>query len=513
MDRRDFLWTLGLGLTASAGGTRCTRTRAPNIVYVLADDLGYGDLRALNPDCRIPTPVLDQLAREGMIFTDAHSGSAVCTPTRYGILTGRYAWRSRLQSGVLWGYSAPLIEPGRITVASYLKGHGYATACVGKWHLGLGWHTLDGYAYSDDMKETGEHVDYAGPIAGGPKNLGFDYFFGIPASLDMVPYVYIENDRVVEPPTRTVPGGEGLAFHRGGPAAPGFVHAEVLPTLTRKAVAFIDRQASSRPSQPFFLYFPLSAPHTPILPAREFQGTSGIGPYGDFVHQCDWSVGEILKAVERHGLSRDSLVIFTSDNGCSPTADFEALARHGHYPSYHLRGYKADIFEGGHRIPFIARWPARVRGGSRCNDTICLTDLLATCAEILGERLQENAGEDSVSILPDLLERGAEPVREATVHHSMDGSFSIRQGHWKLELCSGSGGWSSPTREEARKQNLPKVQLYDLDQDIRERTNLHEQHPDVVERLVRLLEKYVADGRSTPGRPQSNAVEVKIWKD
>ena len=513
MDRRDFLGTLGLGAAGLAGVAHCASTRAPNIVYILADDLGYGDVGALNEDCRIATPVLDRLAREGMVFTDAHSGSAVCTPTRYGILTGRYAWRSRLQSGVLWGYSTPLIEPGRMTVASLLKRRAYATACVGKWHLGLGWPTRDGYTYSDDMKETGEHVDYSPPISRGPTTLGFDYFYGIPASLDMVPYVYIENDRVVAPPTQTVPGREGLAFYRGGPAAPSFMHQEVLPILTRKAVAFIDRHAATRPEQPFFLYFPLNAPHTPILPIPDFQGSSKIGPYGDFVRQCDWSVGQVLEALERHGFTRNTLVIFTSDNGCSPMADFAALAQHGHHPSYHFRGHKSDIFEGGHRIPFIARWPARVKAGARCDDTVCLADLLATCADILGDHLPDNAGEDSASILPDLLGRAAGPVREATVHHSSEGAFSIRQGHWKLELCAGSGGWSSPSEEEARKQNLPKIQLYDLRQDIRERTNLQAQHPDVVDRLVHLLEKYVTDGRSTPGRPQSNAVKVRIWKD
>jgi arylsulfatase A len=513
MERRDFLRLLGFGAAVYAGGEFCASGRPPNIVYILADDMGYGDVAALNPDCRVPTPVLDRMAAEGMTFTDAHSPSAVCTPARYGILTGRYAWRTRLQSGVLWGYSSPLIEKGRMTVASLLKRHGYATACVGKWHLGLGWPTHDGHLYSDKENETGEYVNYARVISGGPTDLGFDYFFGIPASLDMVPCVYVENDRAVEPPILTIPGREGTAFYRGGPAARGFTHEDVLPTLTRKAVSFIDRHAGNRSDQPFFLYFALSAPHTPILPTPQFQGSSGIGPYGDFVHQCDWTVGEVLNALERHRLSQNTLVIFASDNGCSPTADVKALERQGHYPSYYFRGYKSDIWEGGHRIPFIARWLGRVRAGGRCNETICLTDLLATCAEILRERLPDNAGEDSVSILPDLLQKVEKPVREAVVHHSIEGLFSIRQGNWKLELCPGSGGWSSPTTEEAKTQNLPKVQLYDLRQDVRERTNVQDQHPDEVDRLIRLLQKYIADGRSTPGRPQPNSATIDIWKN
>jgi arylsulfatase A len=515
-NRRDFLRVLGWGISTLALSDlpMCTRRakKFPNIVYLIADDMGYGDISCLNPESKIKTPHIDLLASEGMVFTDAHAGSAVCTPTRYGILTGRYCWRSRLQKGVLWGYSPHLIDRERMTVASLLKQNGYRTACIGKWHLGLDWVTHDGYRFSDSSDETGEHIDFTQPVFNGPLDLGFDYFFGIPASLDMVPYVYIENDQVVEAPTGFIEGKKGLRFYRSGPIAPGFELDEVMPTFTKKAVDFIEKHVESGSEDPFFLYFPFSAPHTPILPVKKFQGKTAIGPYGDFVIQCDGTIGEIMKALDRNGLSENTLVIVTSDNGCSPMADFDALAAKGHKPSFHFRGYKSDIFEGGHRIPYLVRWPDKVRPGSSCDDTICLTDLLATVADVLGSKLPEDAGEDSISILPDLLGKATGPLREATVHHSINGSFSVRQGRWKLELCPGSGGWSYPQPDEARRLGLPGIQLYDLTQDIAERENLQSNHPEVIERLVRLLERYVTDGRSTPGQPQANEVPVDIWK-
>ncbi len=513
--RRDFLRMIGCGAAglavggcSSAGAVAAGREsvmRKPNIVYILCDDLGYGDIACLNERCRIPTPNVDALARDGMTFTDAHSGSAVCTPTRYGILTGRYCWRSTLKSGVLWGYSPPLIPRERLTVASLLKNNGYATACVGKWHLGLGWATTDGGEIKDG------NVDYSKRIAGGPTDLGFDYFFGIPASLDMIPYVYIENDRVVAAPTETIEGRGDKEFYRGGPCAPGFVHEETLPVLTQKAVSCIDRHAASGSDKPLFLYFPLSAPHAPILPTREFRGKSSAGQYGDFVNQVDWTVGEVMRAIERNGMTQDTLFVFTSDNGCSPVANFPELEAMGHYPSQRFRGHKADIFEGGHRIPFICRWPERIKASSSCADTVCLTDLMATAADIAGARLPDNAGEDSVSILPDLAGIAKEPLREATVHHSIDGRFSIRQGKWKLELCAGSGGWSKPKDKQAQELGLPPIQLYDMSADDSEKTNLQDRYPGVVERMTKLMQKYVDDGRSTPGAPQTNEGETNIW--
>ncbi len=508
MNRRTFLKTAGGAATLALGGSGGAWAQAPkhpNIVYILADDMGYGDLSCLNPESKIPTPNMDRIAREGIAFTDAHSGSAVCTPTRYGILTGRYSWRSTLKKGVLQGYSPALIPPERTTAASFLKPHGYRSACVGKWHLGLNWAT------KNKGKAAAGNVDYTKPVADGPCALGFDYFFGIPASLDMTPYVYVENDRVVEAPTDTIAEQKGMGFYRGGPIAPDFKHIGVLPDLTEKAVEVIDGHAANHADAPLFLYFPLPAPHTPILPTPEFEGTSKAGTYGDFVCQVDGTVGKILDALDRNGMADNTLIVLTSDNGCSPMAQFAELRKMGHEPSYHFRGHKADIFEGGHRIPFLARWPDRIQAGATCDHTVCLTDLLATAADIVAAPLPDNAGEDSVSLLPALLGEAAKPAREAVVHHSINGSFAIRQGRWKLEFCPGSGGWSAPRPDAAKKQGLPKIQLYDLESDIAEKTNVYEQHPELVERLTALLEQYIDQGRSTPGKPQQNKGRTSLW--
>jgi len=477
--------------------------RQPNIVYILADDLGYGDVHCLNPQGRIATPNLDRLAAAGMFFTDAHSSSAVCTPTRYGILTGRYNWRSRLKKGVLGGFSRPLIEPGRLTVPGFLKQHGYATAGLGKWHLGLDWPLKDGGFAAGD--KDAPRVDYGRPIQHGPNSFGFDYYFGISASLDMAPFTFVENDHVTAVPTVE------KKWIRKGPAAADFEAIDVLPALTRKAADYINQRApEARQGSPFFLYLALTAPHTPIVPVAEWQGKSGLNKYGDFVMQTDQTVGRVLDALDKNGLVENTLVIFTSDNGCSPSANFPQLLAKGHNPSYHFRGYKADIFDGGHRIPFMARWPGRIKPGTSSDQIICLSDLFATCAEILGATLPENAAEDSVSILPALESRAKAPLREAIVHHSINGSFAIRQGKWKLELCPGSGGWSDPKPGSPAAKALPPVQLYDLSQDIGERKNLEAEHPDVVARLRKLLQKYVDEGRSSPGSPQQNTTPVRV---
>jgi arylsulfatase A-like enzyme len=499
------LFLLALGAAPAAAPAA-----KPNVVYILADDLGYGDVKCLNPEGKIPTPNLDRLAAQGMIFTDAHSGSSVCTPTRYGVLTGRYAWRTRLQAGVLYGYSPPLIAPGRATVASLLKKHGYATACVGKWHLGMDMARKagDGGASEGGGKDDGRGVDYALPIRNGPLAAGFDYYFGISASLDMPPFAFIENDRFT-----AIPEVE-KTWIRKGPAAKDFEAIDVLPELTRRAVDFVESKAgAAKGGAPFFLYFPLSSPHTPILPTPEWRGKSGIGsPYADFVMQTDAAVGQVVEALDRSGLGENTLLIFTSDNGCSPAANVAGLERMGHYPGGRFRGYKSDIWDGGHRVPFIARWPAVAKPGATTGRTICHTDLLATCADLVGEKRTDDAGEDSESFLAALRGRDEPPRREAVVHHSIDGRFSIRQSRWKLELCPGSGGWGKPKDAEAIGQGLPPVQLYDMTADPGEKTNVQERHPEVVDRLSKLLERYVADGRSTPGATQRNDVPVDLWK-
>jgi arylsulfatase A len=471
--------------------------KRPNVVYILADDLGYGDIRRLNPEHgKIATPHVDRLASEGMVFTDAHSGSSVCTPSRYGILTGRYAWRTRLQSGVLWPYNAPLIAPGRLTVPALLQQHGYHTACIGKWHLGWNW------------PRKGGQIVFDRPIADGPTARGFHDYFGVDVP-NFPPYCFIDKDRMAGNPTgrKTTQNLDGLP----GPMLPGWQFDAILPKLTAKAVDCIGQRAADK--RPFFLYFALTSPHEPIAPSARFRGKSGISPLADFIMETDWVVGQVLEALDKHGLAKNTLVIFTSDNGHAPYTGLKALLDAGHWPSQRLRGYKSDIWEGGHRIPFIVRWPGTTKAGATCHQLICLSDLMATCAEVLGTSLPENAGEDSASILSALRGAAVGPLHEAVVHHSWDGRFSLRQGKWKLELCSGSGGWSAPADAQAVKRGLPAVQLYDMAHDDRERVNLQHEHPEIVERLTKLLERYVADGRSTPGPRQKNDVAVDIWKN
>lgn len=482
----------------------------PNIVYILADDLGIGDVSCYNPKSAWQTPNLDRLAREGMVFTDAHSASSLCTPSRYALLTGRYAWRGALKSGVTRGYSPPLIETGRLTVPAFLRAHGYTTAMLGKWHLGLDW----------ARKGTNpEDVDFTKPFGGGPAPRGFDRFFGISASLDMPPYVWLENDHAVNVPTGTIGDSPTPKLWRAGVISPGFRLEDVQPRLTEKALAYLAERAAVRDGKPFFLYLALAAPHTPILPTREFDGKTRTTPYGDFVAQVDADIGKILAALAAHGLARNTMVFVTSDNGFAPAANVPDLKPFNHDPSAGLRGFKSDLFEGGHRIPFIVRWPGVAPAAARCAGIIGQIDLLATCAELVGTKLPDDAGEDSVSFLPLLRGRpGLAPQREAIVHHSENGSFAIRQGEWKLLLCPGSGGWSFPstspstwTRTVADKMDgLPPFQLYDLAADPSEKNNLATAHPEIVQRLGRLMRSYIERGRSTPGAPQTNA-PLGIW--
>ena len=335
-------------------------------------------------------------------------------------------------------------------------------------------------------------------------SFGFYSFFGFSASLYIPPYTFIENDRVTALPTTS------KTWIRKGPAAPEFEAVDVLPTLTRRAIETIgERAADAKRGRPFFLYLPLASPHTPIVPSPEWEGKSGLGAYGDFVMQTDACVCEVLAALEKHGLADNTLVIFTSDNGCSPAAKIEELEKLGHFPSQDFRGAKADIWEGGHRVPFLVRWPNKVKAGTQSQTPICLTDLMATAAEITGAKLPENAAEDSFSFLPDLLGTG-KSTRPSVVHHSINGQFAIRKENWKLAMCPGSGGWAKPGDIEAARNGLPPVQLYDLTADIGERNNMHADKPDVVQRLTAELETLVANGRSTPGAPQKNDTAVNF---
>ncbi|MCK4999616.1 MAG: arylsulfatase [Anaerohalosphaera sp.] len=515
INRRTFLKVAGLGaVTLTAGsllGMGRESKERPNIIFIMADDLGYGDVSCLNLDSKIPTPNIDRLAKLGITFTDAHSNAALCSPTRYGVLTGRYSWRRRRTGGALWSFDLPLIEKDRATVPKYLKDHGYHTACIGKWHLGMNWRDKDGNILEDTGAEKGWNIDFTRPLENGPRSVGFDYFFGMDAP-NYPPYCYIENDRTIGIPMTAKP----TSMH----GVPGVMMEDwdllkVLPELERRAMKYIDGRAKS--GKPFFLYLPLTAPHTPIAPTKEHVGTSGAGPYGDFVHQLDAVVGNILDTVDSNGLAENTLVIFTSDNG-SPRLDGtdmggveDSILRYGHNPSYVFRGRKADVWEGGHHVPFFARWAGSIPPGIKSDEVICLTDLFATAAAVVGDDLDENAGVDSYNILPVMTgEPYTKPLREATVHLASDGSFSIRQGKWKLELCPGSGG-SSLHPEAAMQKGLPMIQLYDLDEDIGETENLHDKYPEVVHRLTGLLEKYVVNGRSTPGAVQKNNGLPDIW--
>ena len=485
----------------------------PNFVYILADDLGYGDVHTYNPQSKIPTPNLDRLAGEGMRFTDAHAPDAVCTPTRYGLLTGRYSFRSRMKSGVLPPWGDTLIEEGRLTVPSLLRAHGYATACIGKWHLGWHWPTKDGQPPAS--KDGIGNVDFTKPIPGGPITRGFDSYFGVDLP-NYPPYCFIENDRTVGIPSIASPQSKG-GFNRPGPMVPGWNLTNILPEITTRAVRYVEDAAAKSPGKPFFLYFPLTAPHYPIVPAPEFKGHSQAGDYGDFVAQVDWTVGEVMSALARTGLATNTIVMFTSDNGPEvgevTVGAYDRITQYGHRSMDGLRGVKRDAWEGGHRVPFIARWPNRIPAGVVSGETICHVDLLATCAALLGAKLPPEAGEDSYNILPVLLgQKLSQPIREATVLHSANGHLAIRQGDWVfIDARSGDGNHEPAwfKQERGYQTNQFAGELYNLRDDLAQSKNRYGEKPEIVQRLKALLEKYQAEGRSAPlPKPKSAAARV-----
>ena len=483
------------------GGPSFAAESKPNIVYILADDLGYGDVRAYNPQSKIPTPNLDRLAAEGIRFTDAHAPDAVCTPTRYGLLTGRYAFRSRLKSGVLSPWDAPLIEDGRLTVPALLRQHGYATTCIGKWHLGWSWPTKDGQPPSS--KDGIGNVDFTKTISSGPVTRGFDTYFGVDLP-NFPPYCFIANDRTVGIPSLAAPMQKG-GFNRPGPMVAGWNLTNIMPEITTRAVRCIEDAAKS-PAKPFFLYFPLTAPHYPVVPAPEFKGRSQAGDYGDFVAQVDWTVGEVMSALARTGLATNTLVIFTSDNGPEvgevEIGAYDRINRYGHRSMAGLRGVKRDAWEGGHRVPFIARWPDHVPAGAVSAETICHVDLMATCAVMVGGKLPTDGGEDSWNILPALLgQKLSKPIREATVLHSANGNLAIRQGDWVLIDARSGDGNHEPDwfkQERGYQTNQFAGELYNLRDDLTQSKNLYGEKPEMVQHLKTLLEKYKAEGRSAP---------------
>ncbi len=490
-------------LAADAGANAATKsaTRPPNIVVILADDLGYGDVEAFNPSSKIPTPHIDRLAQEGMRFTDAHAAGALCVPSRYGLMTGRYPFRN---TGNRQPQKGALIERGRPTLASVLHSAGYATAMVGKWHLGF---------------EGGDQFDYAKPLRGGPVDHGFQSFFGQHASLDIPPYFFIADDRAVEPAAADVaacntPGWSPIqgAFMREGKIAPGYRPEAVHDTYTQKAIEYLGARARARirsgagtvataskastasgaspaapaaaGAEPFFLYLAFTAPHTPWLPPERFAGQGGAGLYGNFVAHVDHTVGEVLRALDQAGLRENTLVLFTSDNG--PVWHPDDVTKFGHAAAGPFRGMKSDAWEAGHRMPFIVRWPGHVAPGTTTAATVSFTDVFATVAEIAGAKVPAGAAEDSTSLLP-LLRGGTTAFRRPPViAASGSGVLTIRDGAWKYIPHLGSGGFTEPVRI-APQSGGPTGQLYDLASDPAEQNNGFATHPEIVQRLEALL--------------------------
>lgn len=499
------------------------KSKAPNILVIYADDLGYGDVQCYNPERgKIPTPNIDRLAAQGMRFTDAHSSSGVCSPSRYALLTGRYHWRSRLQHGIVGVFGEALIAPDRMTLGTLAKQQGYRTGAIGKWHLGWDWPvTKEQRALLQAPSKAGKDDEarprrspaiateqqvafwralFSKPIPGGPTTRGFDTYFGTDVP-NWPPYCFIENDRTLGLPSEFLRASD-IGNNRAsmqGPALKGWKLEGILPTLGDRAAAFI-ADATTKP-EPFLLYMPLTSPHTPLAVLEPWKDKSGLNLYADFVMQTDATVGRVLDALEKSGAADNTLVILTSDNGCAPYIGAKELEAKGHFPSGPLRGYKADAWEGGHRIPFIVRWPGVVKPGSQCRQLVAQTDLLRTFADIFGTTLPVNAGEDSFSILP-LLRGEDRPIRENAVSTSANGVPAVRMGKWKYIAAPGSGGWGA-----GGDQKQP-VQLYNLADDLGETNNLASAKPKKVAQMQALLEKLITDGRSTSGPKQANDVAV-----
>ncbi|WDQ14885.1 sulfatase-like hydrolase/transferase [Rhodopirellula sp. P2] len=489
--------------------TAAQSSERPNIILILADDMGPGE--PSHAGGLIPTPALDQLAEQGMRFTDAHTSSSVCTPTRYGILTGRYNWRSRLKRGVLVAADSPaLMDPKRLSLPTFLQQAGYHTACIGKWHLGADFAPAPAQANSTRKAQFGSwNIDYEKPFRNGPVDVGFDEAFFILSSLDMPPYVYLRNDQAEKTPTleRGFPHNEYNDFERIGATADDFDASECLANWAAESRRYIQRQATQGSKTPFFLYLPLTSPHTPIRPGKAFRGRyQQYSWYADFIAETDWVVGQVLEQLQESGIDQETLVIFTSDNGFAPYVKIPKMLAAGYHPSGPYRGSKGSLYEGGHRVPFLVRWPGHVAPGSSSDTTICTTDFFATFAEILGESeaIPENAAEDSFSFASSMQGK-ATPTRPQTIHHSLSGKFAIRKDNWKLILTTdGGGGWDGLSNQAVVSTPAKTVQLYDLEADPGETRNLEDTHPEKINELVQELAQAFANGRTTPGSAQAN---------
>ncbi len=515
MNRRDFLKScFAIGATGLLAGCRGgfyskNDLQKTNILFILADDMGYGDLGCYGAE-KIKTPNIDRLATEGIIFTDGHCGASTCTPTRYGLLTGRHNWRSWLKYSALSTSAPLLIDEDRMTVASMLKSEGYSTSIVGKWHLGYGREE----GFEDDRGDLAPNYwetrrsgpNWNGELKPGPLELGFDYSYVIPVANSFPPYVIVENHHV-EGLRKDSPIGKMQSRNNGemeGGEGARWKDEELVDKLTSKAVSQLEGFAkentstSSGQRKPFFLYYAPHQPHLPHRPNDRFKGSSQVGNYGDVIQELDWSVGEILKTLDRLGLSENTLVIFSSDNG----AGSYGRPRHGHYPCGPLRGGKGDVTEGGHRVPLLARWPGKIKPGIRSKEIISTTDMLATFAAIIGKELPPGAGPDSYNVLPALLgQKLPDPDRPVVMSSGGTGALSIRAGKWKLIDGQGDCGYGefvSKRPSPIPNPGDPPAQLYNLEEDLGETNNLYMQHPEIVHRLKVGLEKIKADENYNP---------------
>ncbi|OON95558.1 MAG: hypothetical protein ATN31_10745 [Candidatus Epulonipiscioides saccharophilum] len=508
--------------------------KKPNVILMFIDDLGIGDVSTCNSNGKIKTTNIDNLAKEGMKFTDAHSSSAVCTPSRYGLLTGRYPFRSKLKYSVVTGDSMPLIERDRMTIANLFKQNGYYTACIGKWHLGLGWQLKEGFRqnpiidpkYYKDIPDRdldkitvgtlfptwveGLDIDYSKPLLVSPNDYGFDYFFGMAASLDQPPFTYIENNKVLVEPTKI--SGEVLLDRvtgkmqekwQCGPKADGFDHEKVLDEMQEKVLNLIDEFEEKE--EPFFIYYPTPAVHGPLLPNKEFRGKSGLNLYADIVLQTDFYVGQITEKLKEKGIFENTVFIVTSDNGCSGVADLAFLEKNGHYSSAIYREHKMSLYEGGHRVPTIISYPDKIEPNSVCDFNICNTDFFATFADLLNTDLPDNVAEDSFSNLK-LWEGKNESERTSTVYSGFTGFMGIVKGEYKLN-CAEDGGTNIEFIKKVFEgiYDPQKFELFNIVKDPSEKFNIIKEHPDIVKELIVELDKTVENGRSTPGLKQENA--------
>jgi arylsulfatase A len=503
---KKLLYSLSSLIALTTAQNADAKPQIPNIVIIYADDMGYGDLSCQNPDSKIPTPNLDKLASEGMRFTDAHSSSGISSPSRFGLLTGMYHWRR--QHGIVNSFGKPFFKDSDITLPQVLKSNGYTTACIGKWHLGWDWEFKN--EPSGETEQLGknvkyyqpEDIDWCKPVKGGPLARGFDYYFG-DGTINFPPYTWIENDSILEIPTESMLEStigfetkEGRWEFRAGPKVKDWNPYKVLPTLTTKTVEWIKNR---KENEPFFLYLALPSPHAPIIPNDEFDNSSKAGAYGDFVVQTDWVAGQVLQALKEKGLDKNTIVIFSADNGTEHYA-WKRAEIYGHFSMGNDRGLKQDVYEGGHHVPFIVKWPGKTKAGSVSDEVISQVDLMATLAGIAGIKLPENAAVDSYDITPILKgKQHRKPFREATVHNTWADKWAIRKGDW-LFINSSTGSTRKMPDSFVKLRgyvdfNTPGL-LFNMKEDSEQRVNLYDKYPEKVKELEQLLKEYTTSNRT-----------------